>query len=163
MALPSRVFELLLKSTKELLRKVLKACRLNYEELQTVLLEAEVILNNRPLTYMLMVICCLEGRWIYLIRIRKAMISFHLRSYTTSQIVFGIGGERRRMKDDNRLVISVGDVVLVEEDKVPRFCWRMELVESLIYGKDGRARGAVVRVFKTHREISGLVNKLYPI
>ena len=50
------------------------------------------------------------------------MISFHLRSYTTSQIVFGIGGERRRMKDDNRLVISVGDVVLVEEDKVPRFC-----------------------------------------
>ena len=67
------------------------------------------------------------------------------------------------MKDDNRLVISVGDVVLVEEDKVPRFCLRMELVESLIYGKDGRARGAVVRVFKTHREISGLVNKLYPI
>ena len=62
MTLSSRVFELLLKSTKELLRKVLKACRLNYEELQTVLLEAEVILNNRPLTYMLMVICCLEGR-----------------------------------------------------------------------------------------------------
>ena len=66
------------------------------------------------------------------------------------------------MKDDNRLVISVGDVVLIEGDKVPRFCLRMELVERLIYRKDGRARGAVMRVSKTHREISGLVNKLYP-
>ena len=39
----------------------------------------------------------------------------------------------------------------------------MRLVEKLIYGKDGTARGAVVRVSKTRREISRPVNKLYPI
>ena len=59
--------------------------------------------------------------------------------------------------DDNRQVISIGDVVLIEEDKVPRFCWMIGLVESLIYGKDGAARRAVVRV------ISRAVSKLYPI
>ena len=67
------------------------------------------------------------------------------------------------MKDDNRQVISVEDVVLIEEDKVPKFCWKMGLVEVLINGKDGAARGAVVRVSKTRREISRPVNKLYPI
>ena len=61
------------------------------------------------------------------------------------------------MKDDNRQLIGVGDVVLIEEDKVPRFCWRMGLVERLINGKDGAVRGAVVRVSKTRREISGQV------
>ena len=63
----------------------------------------------------------------------------------------------------NRQVISVGDVKLVEEDKVPRFCWRVALVERLIYGKDSPVRGAVVRVLKARREISRPVNKLYPI
>ena len=67
------------------------------------------------------------------------------------------------MKDDNRQVISVRDVVLIEEGKVPRFCWRMGLVERLIYGKDDATRGAVTRVSKTHREISRSLNKLYPI
>ena len=45
------IFENLVRSTKELLEKVLKGCRLNYENLQTVLLETEAILNNRLLTH----------------------------------------------------------------------------------------------------------------
>ena len=56
------------------------------------------------------------------------------------------------MKVDNRQVISVGVVVSIEQDKVPRFCWRMGVVERLIYGKDGGAWGAVVRVSKTRRK-----------
>ena len=50
--------------------------------------------------------------------------------------------------------------MLIEEYKVPRFCWSMGLVERLIYRKDSAARGAVVRVSKTRREISRSVNKL---
>ena len=59
--------------------------------------------------------------------------------------------------DDNRQVISIGNVALIEEDKVPKFCWTMGMVECLIYGKDDAARRAVVRV------ISKAVSKLYPI
>ena len=44
-------FECLVRSTKELSQEALKGCRLNYEELQTVLLETETVLNNRPLTH----------------------------------------------------------------------------------------------------------------
>ena len=71
--------------------------------------------------------------------------------------------QKIQMKDDNRRVISVRNVVLIEEDKVPRFYWRMGLVGRLIYRKDGTTRGAVVRVSKTCREISRLVNTLYPV
>ena len=51
------------------------------------------------------------------------------------------------MKNDNRRVFKA-------EDKVSKFCWSTGLVERLIYGKDGAARGAVVRVSKRYREIS---------
>ena len=52
-------------------------------------------------------------------------------------------------------MISVGDVVLIEEDKVPRLCWRMGLLERLTDGKDRAARRGVVRgvvVSKRRRE-----------
>ena len=65
------------------------------------------------------------------------------------------------MKGDNREAISVGDVVLIEEDKVPRFCWRMALVERLIYENNDAPIVAVARVSKTHKELSRPVNKPY--
>ena len=74
--------------------------------------------------------------------------------------------QKIQMKDGNRQVISAGDVVLIEEDKVARLCWRMGLLERLINGKDGAARRGVVRgvvVSKRRREISRPVNKLYPV
>ena len=83
-------FERLVRSTKELLRK---GCRLNYEELQTVLLETEGILNNRSLTHYFheKFEDCLSpnhkllGRSLKLFDpSREAMKLFHLRSYAIS-------------------------------------------------------------------------------
>ena len=71
--------------------------------------------------------------------------------------------QKIQIKDDNRQVISVWDVVLIEHDKVPIFCCRMRLVERLVNGKDGAARGAVVRVSKTRKGISRPVNEVYLI
>ena len=44
-------FERLDRSTKTLLKKDLQNYRLSYDEMQTVFFEVEMILNNRPLTY----------------------------------------------------------------------------------------------------------------
>ena len=52
------------------------------------------------------------------------------------------------MEDDNRQVISVGDVVMTEEDKVSRFCWRMGLVEKLILWKRWRRKGSSCESFQ---------------
>ena len=41
----------MVKITKRCLKKVLKNSSLSYEELETVLVEVENIVNNRPLTY----------------------------------------------------------------------------------------------------------------
>ena len=176
-------FERLVRSTKELLRKVLKGCRLNYEELQTVLLETKAILNNRPLTHYFHeeLEDCLSPDHVLFGRSMKLfdpdqganeiisskklhnIINHFWDSWRMEYLVILRECQKIQMKDNNRQVISVGDVVLIEGDKVPRFCRRMRLVERLINGKDGAARGAVVRVSKTHREISRPVNKLYPI
>ena len=45
------MFERLIRSTKRCLKKVLFKSYLTYEQLLTVLLQIEVIINNRPLTF----------------------------------------------------------------------------------------------------------------
>jgi len=44
-------FEQMVRSVKELLRKELQQSKLNYDQMLTLLLEIESIINNRPITY----------------------------------------------------------------------------------------------------------------
>ena len=46
------MFEVMVKLTKRFLKKTLRNASLRYEELETVLIETECILNSRPLTFL---------------------------------------------------------------------------------------------------------------
>ena len=56
----------------------------------------------------------------------------------------------------------MGDVVVIEEDVVPRHRWRLGLVDELLKGSDDYVRGAKVKVGKTKNIIRRSVNRLYP-
>ncbi len=43
-------------------------------------------------------------------------------------------------------LVSVGDIVLVHEEKRPRGLWRLAKIETIVRGSDGQARSALVRV-----------------
>ena len=45
------MWEKLVRSPKRCMRKVLRNACLRYEELETVLIEIEATINNRPITY----------------------------------------------------------------------------------------------------------------
>ena len=135
-------FERLVRSTKELLRKVLKGCQLNYKELQTVSLETEAILNSRPLTHYFhekLEDCLTPDRMLFgrslklfdldqggneIIQSKKLhnIINHFWDRWRKEYLVNLRECQKIQVKDDNTQVISVGDVVLIEENKVPRFC-----------------------------------------
>ena len=70
------------------------------------------------------------------------MKSFHLRSYTVSKIIcdrwrkewlFNLRESQKiQLQDDNRQVISSGRFMLIEEDNVPKFCWKVGLIEKVL-------------------------------
>ena len=156
---------------------------MNYGELLPVLLKTEAILNNRPLAhyfYQELEDCLSRNHMLFgrslkvfdpdqggneIIPSRKLhnIINYFWDKWRKEYLVNLRECQKIQMKDDNRQVISVRDVVFIEEDKVLIFCSRMEFVERLITGKDGAARGAVARVYKTRRKISRPVFRLHPV
>ena len=62
-------------------------------------------------------------------------------------------------------LINVGDVVCVHKDKTPRQLWNMGVVRSLITGRDGYHRGAVVRMRSKDRviEVTRPLKRLFPV
>jgi len=178
-------FERLVKSTKELLRKQLRNLRLNYEELQTILFEVELILNNRPITYYysddseecLTRNHMLFGRKLNLFEPEPRDITTNIiNSRKINNIVNHfwerwrkeyLGNLREQQKtkhsNKNRAIISINDVVLVEDNLRPRCTWKMGVILETIKGKDNNVRGAKVRITKTNSTIIRPINKLYPI
>ena len=63
-------------------------------------------------------------------------------------------------------IIQEGDIVTVHGENLPRNIWRIARVESLIKGKDGHARGAVVRLGERGNKSTTLkrpTQRLFPL
>ena len=187
-ALAWRFFERLVRSVKDLLKKVLQKNKLNYEEMQTVLFEIELLLNNRPLTYVYStdLESCLTpnhllfGRRLELSSSQKSPISiesFDLTKHTSNvnKIIDHFWNRWRReyvvnLRESHKIFYrnkhqpepSVNDIVLVYEEHLPRSMWRLGRILELIKGHDDRVRGAIVRS-QNNSDLRRPVNKLYPI
>ena len=190
---------MLVQSVKRCLKKVLGKSRLLSEEITTLIVEIENVLNCRPLTY------------VYTDELKEALTPSHLiygrrllslpsldESLRFNQELLDMNSELLQRRKDyllqilkhywkrwhgkylkelrehhsiNRskdfIAVSEGDIVLIQEETLqPRSVWNLGRIESLIKGKDGQIRGAVVRTVSKGNKSQYLqrpVNKLYPL
>ena len=166
-------WERLVQSTKRCLRKTLGKAKLNYEELLTVIIEIEGVLNSRPLCYtyddtiddVITPSHLMFGRRLLSVfhddvgpnnvdfthetltnrtrHLNKLLLTF----WNTWRKEYLIG-LREYHKNHNQVPskqVSVGEVVLVE-DKLPRNRWKMAVVTELHEGRGGYIRGCKLRM-----------------
>ena len=177
-------FERLVGLMKRSLRKSIGRGLLKWKELEEVLLDVEIALNGRPLTYVeddvqLPILTpntllyaqtnivpelsthhveddYLRNRAKYLQRCKQV-----LWNRWTSEYVRGLR-ERHNMKNNSKtVVLSKGDVVVIRGDDKDRNKWKIGIVEDLIVGRDGVLRAAKLRSGRGILERA--VQQLYPL
>ncbi len=176
-------FERMVGLVKNCLFKSIGNGCLTWEELTDVLLDIEIILNNRPLSYIeddlqhpiltpnsLMFVLSnvlpemqshrvedgdLRKRAKFLKRCKDAVWKRWKNEY-----VRGLR-ERHIMLKGKPFVLSVGDVVIIKSDERNRGEWPLGIVETLYEGKDGVVRAVRLRAGKSFMERP--VQHLYPL
>lgn len=168
-------WERLIRSIKRPLKKVLGRSTLNFEELRTVLVEIESVINARPITYVyddqesisypLTPSDLIYGRRVnstpnsaphevistYKSLTRRARHHKSLLQQATKQWRREYLTSLREQssvgnKGNGAREISIGDIVLLKNDSTTRCYWKLAKVEELISGNDGKIRAAVVKV-----------------
>ena len=183
-------WERLVQTVKRSLRKILFRASVNYEELQTIIVEIEGIVNSRPLTY------------IYDDSVEEILTPSHLllgrRLLSKFEEDFDDGNEvdntvlTKRMKhlkslsesfwsrfkeeyllelraqhvqgNDPSRTPEIGEIVVVE-GKSKRNSWKLGKIVSFLVGSDGRRRSAVLKTFdgERGRYIKRPIERLYPV
>ena len=181
-------FEICVKLVKRCLKKVLGNAKLSYEELETVLIETEGVLNSRPLTYVydelsegpLTPSHLVIGRRLLdqspvitapmsTLARRERYLNYllaHFRNRWKEEYLNGIREYQKLKRGKPRRVIQEGDIVHIYADKKPRQQWKLGKVEKLLRGRDSVARAAeVVTVDKSLNKtlLRPPIQKLYPL
>ncbi len=168
-------FERLIGIMKRALYKSIGRATLFFNELEEVLLDVEIAVNNRPLSYVeddvqlpiltpnLMMYgqsnllpetdadaieeTGLRKRARYLCRCKNVLWSRWTAEYVKSL------RERHNLKHQKkRLSLKVGDVVLIQNEQRNRGKWNIGVVVKLIKGRDGEIRAARLRAGKAYIE-----------
>ena len=181
-------WERLVQSVKRPLRKVLSNSTLKYNELLTVLIEIESMINNRPLTYVYQDIedpltpnHLIFGRRINTnaekleatnqpidkrVKYVQQLLE-HFWNRWSKEYLLELREHWRRTKHAKRQPIAkVNDIVLIMDEKLVRSKWRVGIINRLLKGNDGQIRAAIVRTITETGRISLLrrpVNRLVPI
>ncbi|KAK3752127.1 hypothetical protein QZH41_019249, partial [Actinostola sp. cb2023] len=165
-------FERLVGIVKQALYKSVGRAVLTWKELEEVMLDVEVAINNRPLTYVeddvqlplltpnVMIYgepnlipemdadslddTDLRNRAKYLRRCKDVLWSRWTKEYVRSL------RERHNLKHNTKeLDLKIGDVVLIQSDERNRGKWNIGIVDKLIEGRDG----VVIVVSTIHMQI----------
>eukprot|EP00795_Rhopilema_esculentum_P000506 gene506-10185_t len=177
-------YERIIGLTKQVMYRILGKAKLSYDELQEMMLDVEITLNNRPLSYieddvqmplltpnMMLLshqnalleseVCRVQDRDLrkrarYLQKCRDNLWKRWKSEYMRSL------RERHNLKcKDGGESIEEGKVVLIKGDERNRGEWNIGIVDKVIQGKDGVVRGARLRTGKT--KIERAVQLLYPL
>ena len=177
-------FERLICLVKRALYKEIGCGMLTWAELQDVLLDIEVALNNRPLSYVeddpqLPVLTPnsllfgqpnllpeLEHHHLETPDLRKRAKYIKrckdvLWKRWTDEYLKSLREQHRLNHPVKSSTIAVGDVMLIKEDERNRGKWKMGIVDHLITGHDGVVRGAKLRAGKSYLERA--IQHLYPL
>ena len=169
------------------LKRVLGNAALTYLEFETLLIEVESTVNNRPLTYVaedsdpITPSLLLTGRNEFAPRIQDDTTSdhnsmFNRRKYQRvllsqfwnafmKEYLLSLRERSTARKKGENIQIAVGDIVHVYNSG-PRSQWRVAAVEELLPGADQVARAAVVRLpakGKHHQRLTRAIKHLYPL
>ena len=185
-------FERLVRSMKRCLKKTLGTARLSYEELLTLIVQVESVLNSRPLTYInedggetLTPSHLVMGKRLLSKAVTASKVIKHSESvketlkrgkYLETVLTHFWNRwrndyltqlrEHHRPSQKQGPTVKVGDVVCIKEDKVPRQSWKIARVQRLLTGKDGKVRAAAIRVHKEGGKLTEMyrpLQKLFPI
>ena len=161
-------------SIKRPLKKVIGRSTLDFDELHTVLVEVEGVINSRPITYVyddqdsisypLTPSDLIYGRRIaptpnvshqeiistYQALTRRSLHHKKLLQQLTDQwkkeyLTSLLERKQHGAKGGDKEYVSLGDIVILKNDATSRSYWRLAKVEELIYGADGN-RAAIVKL-----------------
>ena len=165
------IFERMVALVKNSLYKVVGAAKLTYKELEDVLLDIQIVLNNRPLTYceddvqlpVLTPNLMILGKANYLLELLSEDVEkgdLRKRAKYLKQCKDALWRrwrneymralrERHDLRHHGKTAkIQQGDVVLIKGDEKNRGKWKIGVVTKLIPGRDGVVRAVELRAGK---------------
>ena len=167
-------YERMVQTVKRPLRKVIGRSNLRFDELNTVLIEVESVINCRPLTFVYddcegVSYALTPSHLLYGRRMASSPCSGHYEVVSTNASLTKRSRNHRHVlnqiiscwRKDYLLslrevsstkrtgsgpVVKVGDVVILKDDSVKRLFWKLAKVVELLKGSDGVARAALINV-----------------
>lgn len=176
------VWERMVQTVKGLLRRTIGKALLTWEQLETVLVETEKVINRRPISFqwegaqagsvplplypeqfLLSPRDTVEEQRDFNVsedlRLRK-MYFTQLSEIWEREYLYQVLGSKGEVWQSTPNPLQTGEVVLVADGE-KRLGWKLGVVQELHTGRDGRCRSATVRVGRS--TLNRPIQKLYKL